>query len=520
MAQSDVIREFLVKLGFRVDQKGLNDFTEGVENATKITGNLILKLAEIGGAVAASTMIFAKGMEDLYFSAKRTGSQADSLKAFGEAARNFGVDTGEAASNVESFAAKLRNQPGFESWLQSMGVNTRSNGALKDTTSLMAELGDSLQKYDPYIRRQMADQAGFSEKMLLALSDPRFAAEMSKYREVYKDSGLQKAAQDAHEFDIKLRGLSETLKANLAPTMTWLVGVFKDGIEGGDTWFKKHSGEINQWKDSLGGGLKAILTDVGGMIGTLSGALSFYIDKIVEYSTRAQSAISKIIPDSWKKPEAMASFGERFGWMGAGLSFTDEELGALKPKGGGVSSPGASSASTESMIDAFMKYGWTRAQAAGIVANLKHESGSFNPGEVGDGGKAYGIGQWHPDRQAAFRRFAGKDIRQSTRDEQIAFVNHELTMGEDAGARRAGMLLNANKNNAYMAGDVMSRYYERPLRTDAEASSRGAMAAQIVQTNNINITGVADAQSVGREVKNGMSQANADITRNMKTAVQ
>src|SRR5260363_90445 len=47
--------------------------------------------------------------------------------------------------------------------------------------------------------------------------------------------------------------------------------------------------------------------------------------------------------------------------------------------------------------------GWTHKQAAGIVANLKIESG-LNPKAVGDGGKAYGIAQWHPPRQAEFRR--------------------------------------------------------------------------------------------------------------------
>src|SRR5260364_215450 len=74
-------------------------------------------------------------------------------------------------------------------------------------------------------------------------------------------------------------------------------------------------------------------------------------------------------------------------------------------------------------VSFFEQKGWTHKQAAGIVANLKIESG-LNPNAVGDGGKAYGIAQWHPPRQAEFRRAFGKDIRAATLTEQLEFQNH------------------------------------------------------------------------------------------------
>ena len=75
----------------------------------------------------------------------------------------------------------------------------------------------------------------------------------------------------------------------------------------------------------------------------------------------------------------------------------------------------------------FVSKGWTTEQAAGIVGNLQAESGrDLQIDAVGDGGKAYGIAQWHPDRQAMFSRVFGKDIRQSTLGEQLAFVQWEL----------------------------------------------------------------------------------------------
>lgn len=122
----------------------------------------------------------------------------------------------------------------------------------------------------------------------------------------------------------------------------------------------------------------------------------------------------------------------------------------------------------------FMQQGWSRDQAAGIVANLSAESG-MDHGIVGDGGQAYGLAQWHPDRQAAFKRWSGKDIRQSTRAEQLAFVHYELTQGNEQAAgnrlRRA--------TNAGQAADIVTRYYERPKHVDRDAATRSAMAERI-----------------------------------------
>lgn len=124
-------------------------------------------------------------------------------------------------------------------------------------------------------------------------------------------------------------------------------------------------------------------------------------------------------------------------------------------------------------VEYFISLGWTRAQAAGIAANLQAES-QFRPDAVGDGGLAFGVAQWHPDRQANFERAFGKSIKGSTLEEQFTFVHWELTNTE----QRAGMLLRAC-TTAAEAGDCVSRYYERPADREGEAKKRAALATQI-----------------------------------------
>ncbi|EOQ73047.1 phage tail tip lysozyme [Acinetobacter lactucae] len=116
---------------------------------------------------------------------------------------------------------------------------------------------------------------------------------------------------------------------------------------------------------------------------------------------------------------------------------------------------------------------WTSEQAAGIVANLEAESG-FKHTAIGDSGKAFGIGQWHPDRQAKFKQKFGKDIRQSSYQEQLAFVNWELNNNESSAGKKLRQSKTANQ-----AGAIISRYYERPAAAEAEAMKRSAMAQNI-----------------------------------------
>ena len=121
----------------------------------------------------------------------------------------------------------------------------------------------------------------------------------------------------------------------------------------------------------------------------------------------------------------------------------------------------------------FESRGWTSDQSAGIAANLIKES-SINPRAVGDGGRAYGIAQWHPDRQANFTTAIGGDIRSSTLEQQLTFVDWELRNTESA----AGNRLKQAKSPEEAAG-IVSRFYERPKAVTAEMRERGEMAAKL-----------------------------------------
>jgi hypothetical protein len=198
----------------------------------------------------------------------------------------------------------------------------------------------------------------------------------------------------------------------------------------------------------------------------------------------AADVLAAVFNRDWER----AKFAAKEFWNGNGKEYGADEApappgapGAPAPAGGSgtVNSTGKSPAGgakeEQAAIAYFQAQGWSREQAAGLAANIKRES-AFRPDAVGDGGKAYGIAQWHPDRQAEFKKKFGKDIRGSSLEEQMAFMHYELTQGNE---RKAGNILRQAKS-AQEAAAAVSTHYERPADKAGEAAKRGQLATAML----------------------------------------
>lgn len=73
-------------------------------------------------------------------------------------------------------------------------------------------------------------------------------------------------------------------------------------------------------------------------------------------------------------------------------------------------------------------WGWSSGSVAGLMGNLHIEAGW--DGARGDGGKAQGIGQWHPDRQKNFQQVIGKPVSEASYEEQMNFIKWEVESGK------------------------------------------------------------------------------------------
>ena len=119
----------------------------------------------------------------------------------------------------------------------------------------------------------------------------------------------------------------------------------------------------------------------------------------------------------------------------------------------------------------YLNIGYTPEQSSAIVGNLIRESG-LNPSAVGDSGKAFGLAQWHPDRQAKAKELYGEAWKDF--DNQLKFVDWELNNTE----KSAGDALKKSKT-VWEAGRVFTNSYERPKLTFDQDETRQTHVADV-----------------------------------------
>ncbi|MBD8898374.1 hypothetical protein [Rhodanobacter sp. DHG33] len=214
MSSTSTIKEFLVRLGYKVDATGERKFIDGVNNATKMVNDLgnALKVIAAGGA-AAGVMAWmgkmASSMEGLYYSSQRAGASAKNLQAFGYAASQMGSSVQEAQATVQGFHQWMLNMPGSEMWLHQLGIGTRdSNGKLRDATDLLQDFGKKLATMPTALQNKYAQLLGIPLNLRLALQQG-MGGYIEDYRKMLAEAGMDsdKAAKRSHDFMVQVRGL-------------------------------------------------------------------------------------------------------------------------------------------------------------------------------------------------------------------------------------------------------------------------------------------------------------------------
>jgi len=542
MADENILKEFLVSLGFKVDPASESRFKDSVKSATDSMKEFSVAVA----AAATETLIglnrMANNLGALHFQSQRVGASANNIKALQYAFQQVGGTAEDASSALETLATKFRESPGWEQKLNGMGIATRdSTGKALDNAETLLALGKKLAAMKDYEALAQGRSMGLSDTQVLALK----SAELQKYFQEQIDlqektgNSWDKASEQAKEYDREMNKLKATFSAFVASASgdldEQLIPVLKFANEElGEfaDWFHDLPQESQQALKviaEVGAGLALIAANVK-LISAAKGVLGALAGK----------AIPPVPPTAPTVPPAAAAGSSRLlGFLGklaggVGLMLHSEDLNQgedefvrkqfeeRKKKAKPAATPPAAPKSLPSKADAksmamafFQNAGWSKEQSAGLVANLMAES-KLNPGAVGDSGKAFGIAQWHPDRQANFAKWSGKDIRQSSLQDQLAFVVYELTKGSE---QKAGNMLRM-ANSAQRAGEVVSRMYERPLMADQEAMKRGTSAVQISQSTQITVNGTETPRETAQAVAGAQNDVNANLVRNSLPVVR
>ncbi|WP_439292093.1 MULTISPECIES: transglycosylase SLT domain-containing protein [Rahnella] len=207
---AETIKDFLVSLGFAVDDAGAKKFDAVIAG---VTANVFKMAVAVEGAaltVTAFTAKIASGLDNLYWASQRTGASVAGIKALGYAASQTGSDAASAQGSLESLSRFMRNNPGAESFLNRLGVQTRdAKGNLKDMASVFSGVGDKLKSMPYYRANQYAQMLGIDENTLMAMRRGMtgFTAEYSAMAKTIGYNADQ-AAVGSNRFMTSLRDFS------------------------------------------------------------------------------------------------------------------------------------------------------------------------------------------------------------------------------------------------------------------------------------------------------------------------
>ena len=470
-----VLESFLIALGLKVDEKS---FQQGQNAFTGLT-NSALKL----GAVLASKLAIDKVVGDFKAAGteldnfnRLTGLSTQNVQVLGQALAAQGGNAQDAFAAMQKIqdlmASPITGNVGWFGDVAKLGLDPRAIIGAQDTAEALANIAGAFEKMTPLNQRLAGQALGFDESTIRLLMRGRDAVEQQLDSRGKLGIMTQEQVEDAarltkatSELNLVFTDMGNTIAGELVPAFAEMAEDF--------TEFYRNNKEL------VDSGLEAFFGTLAKNIELVSAAL------ILMGGASALKGLAAL--------RALAFGAGAAGGSGAGSAAAGALAGAsaMRIATGGLAALFYSSSLNEgeeeelrnnrlrkggaegaaATIDYFRAKGWTEEQAKGIAANIEQESG-FRADAEGDGGNAYGLAQWHPDRQANFAKFSGKDIRQSTAQEQLDFIHYELTRGkEKAAGERLKMASSPSE-----AAAIVSQYYERPADQDGEIARRAAIA--------------------------------------------
>lgn len=503
-----VLESFLIGLGVKVDEKSF-------QKADAAFGGLTKSALQFGAVMASKLAIdkvvgdFKNAGTELNNFNRLTGLSTQNVQALGQALAAQGGNAQDAFSAMQKIqdlmASPITGNVGWFGDVAKLGLDPNAIINAKDTAEALANIAGAFESMTPLNQRLAGQALGFDENTIRLLMRGR--SEVERQLDSRNKLGIMtaKQVQDAArltkanaELNLVFTDMGNTIAGQLVPAFAEMAESFSD-------FYRDNRDLINSGLDTFFGGVAKNIEAVSIAMALLGGAGALKGLQAIKDLMKVGGKPGVPPTGSPGSPGGIPLLA-RIGtplltllYSGALNEGEDEEILKNKLRRGGSEGAGA-------VIDFFRSKGWTEEQAKGIAANLEQESG-FRADAEGDGGQAYGLAQWHPDRQADFKKFSGKDIRQSTARDQLEFIHHELTDGNE---KSAGSRLKRAATARDAAG-IVSQYYERPADTSGEVARRGDIADSYGGT-----PGLAEAPTVDLRDPDQWKRIQAELAKSSR----
>ena len=293
---AETIKDFLISLGFQVDDAGSRKFEATIAGATVQAIKLGTAVEAAALSVVAFTAKVASGLDNLYWMSQRTGATVDGIRQISYAVSQMGGSVDAARGSLENLARFVRNNPGAEGFLNRLGVQTRdASGNMRDMATIFTGVGQRLSSMPYYRANQYAQMLGIDENTLMAMR--RGVGEFSaQYSQMAKAIGYNSdaAAVSANRFMTSLNAFGQMagmardkIGSNLAGSLDNLRKLILDNfpkieqsittVVKGILWLGdalgrviyrliQAAGDIRDWWGQLDKGTRDLIELIGGLV--------------------------------------------------------------------------------------------------------------------------------------------------------------------------------------------------------------------------------------------------------------
>lgn len=284
---ADTVKEFLIGLGFKVDDASYKKYVASVAAATERATQLGAAVITTATAIGVHVERVAREFENFAYIAQRTGVQA--VGAYALAGRQIGLTSDQAIGSIESLAAVMRTQPGIQGLLGQFGVGpgNAKNQLFQFVDALKARFGEA----NYFVAAKFAQMAGIEEQTFRQMwTNLRQLKEADRdANERLKAAGIN--ATDANAAFLKYAQLLNLLGDNFGILGTRIAMDFLPWSEKAVKNINSAVEGFNEYNAQRGGG--------PGMIGTILGAGfagQFATNVLAKIGLPGAGAASSIMP--------------------------------------------------------------------------------------------------------------------------------------------------------------------------------------------------------------------------------
>ncbi len=208
-AGSEILREYLVALGFSVNPAGQKKFDDSVKNTEKLMNGLAKTLGAATAAVAAYVAVYSTQMEKLYYASQRIGASAGNIKALEYGGRQIGITGDQMRGALEGIARTIRSNPGLLGLLDRLGVAHEG----RDMADVAKDLVKTLNTMPTYVAERFGQLFGIDPDTLFMMRQGMADLEAyeAKRKQMASDLGIDmdQLAKDGKEFSQSWREIVE-----------------------------------------------------------------------------------------------------------------------------------------------------------------------------------------------------------------------------------------------------------------------------------------------------------------------